>query len=547
MPAGDDMKSSSRLRIKPMIDASPLVSAKKTADPDDYKTSEYTLKDMYVRMVGANSPGKLASFTACKMILDEIDKYKEHLGKEGSVIGLAMQRTKLFWNRFIFKISTPTTKAGYIYREFLRGDQRRWFCPCPYCGHKQYLIFKQIKFDSKLEPIEAGKTAYYECVECSGHIQDDHKQDMINAGVWRPTAKAKVTGLRSYHAPGLLSPSDQCTFSALATKFLTVKGDRADLQDFINSDLGEIWEERPVDKFEKSQIYKIRDRNKYDRGTIPTSEPVVVILVADVQLHHIVWAVWAINADDTWLVDHGTCSVLEDLVEIGDGPYDDLNGNSYSCHREVIDSGYRTTEVYKYCIRYKRAIPIKGDTGRTTKQTAPIRRQNLEKLPDGKKIKSGHTLYHIHPTYFKDELQNTMYPRLEDDDGNPVDWTIQTPRLHFHSDIDDQFASEMVGEVPMEDRPDKFGVKKRFWKRIGPNHYFDLAQYIMAVRWIMRRQLTATAQRAKRDKEKEKDGKKPEKKPEHPIEGSREKPPTQSRRDPGVSYPDEFEDDKWVN
>jgi len=491
MPAADDAKESSRVRIQPIIEDSPRVANERTGDLDDMQLLNYRLKNTVVRLVGSNSPGKLASFAHRFLILDETDKYKENLGKEGSVVGLATQRTKQFWNRKRIALSTPTTEAGYIHRLYLRGDQRKFFVPCPHCGHFQVLVFTQVKFDSSLPPDEAGDTAYYECEKCKKEIQDRHKSAMVKKGEWRSTATASRKGYVSYHLSGLYSNSDECSFGSMTSTFLTVKDNPADLQDFINSDLGEIWEERPIESFSMMQVYKIRDRNIYERGTIPTDDPCYLGLIVDVQAHYLVWAIWAFRPHDLWLIDHGTASTFADLDDIKNGPYKDEKGNHYSCHIEVLDSGYRTTDVYKYCMNRPNAIPFKGDTGATTKQTQPVRFQRIDRMPDGRMIKMGRglVLRHVHPSYFKDELY-TILSGSFDEDGEIVKSEALPLRIHFHNEVDRDYASQLTGEVPMESKPDKFGNQTRYWKRVRANHQFDCAQYAMALRWMMRNDLS---------------------------------------------------------
>ena len=59
-------------------------------------------------------------------------------------------------------ISTPTVKGfSRIEREYEASDQRRYFVPCPHCGHAQVLVFERLKWD-KGKP----ETAAYHCASC---------------------------------------------------------------------------------------------------------------------------------------------------------------------------------------------------------------------------------------------------------------------------------------------------------------------------------------------------------------------------------------------
>ena len=534
MPTEPLAKSASRLRIQPLIEDSPIVAATLTGRDDDLQLLEYKTQRTYARLIGSNSPATLASFPHRFLVMDEVDKFKESVGKEGSVTALASQRTTQFWNSFQLEMSTPTTRAGYIEKGYQLGDQRMFFVPCTHCGRFQPLKWEQIKFNSKLSPAAAGAGAYYECDNrrCHAKLTEADKAEMVQHGEWKPTEKAKRPGYVSAHLPGYYSLAEKRSIRALVTKFLTVKDDPAELQDFKNSDCGELWEELPVQPVERRFIYEIRDRNRYRRARIPTALPVYVVLVADVQTAHIVWTVWAMAPHDLWLVDNGMSSVLEELPDIAKGPFKDETENAYAVHFQVLDSGHRTTEVYKYHLRTPRSIVIKGDTGATTRQTMPIRFQELDRFPDGRRLPPGRgiKLRHLHPTYFRDELIALIQP--PDPEDTEFELAAQALRIHFHEEIDRDFVDQITGEIPLEGKADKYGNKPRYYKKIRDNDYFDCSHYALAVRWMMRRDLQRLEDQAATG-------------PEEPTaEAPRAKaPPSAEHESSNVSYADEDEDE----
>jgi phage terminase large subunit GpA-like protein len=310
------------------------------------------------------------------------------------------------------------------------------------------------------------------------------------------------------------------------------KDNKADLQDFINSDLGELWKSEPKKSISKEKIYEIRDRNKYKRGTIPTDQKFFLLTVVDIQQSHIVYGIWAMGHSDSWLIDHGYVSVLEDIPAKSAGPFFDLEGNEHVCTREMYDSGYRTTEVYKWVLKSPRQrLALKGEKGRITSQTAPVRPQKLGNMPNGKPLPYGSALilHHIHPSYFKDELAEALNPQeVLNDDGEVMDIPMDELdfRIHFHEDIDADFVDQIVGEILVSDDPDKFGVEKQYWKKIGKNDFFDVAQYMMAARYMARSELQAL-KHVKGDAE---ENEPEEKEKDRPVQ------------DNGVSY---GQDDDW--
>jgi phage terminase large subunit GpA-like protein len=101
--------------------------------------------------------------------MDEIDKYPRLSGREADPIKLASERQKTYWNKKTVKVSTPTTREGYIFREFEKSSKHRYYVPCPHCGKEQLLLFGGIKWPKKErnpDRIKTERLAWYECFEC---------------------------------------------------------------------------------------------------------------------------------------------------------------------------------------------------------------------------------------------------------------------------------------------------------------------------------------------------------------------------------------------
>ena len=102
----------------------------------------------------------------------------------------------------LFLVSTPTIKGlSRIEREYEASDQRRYFVPCPHCGHMQWLQFERLRWD-KGKP----ETAAYIC-ECLRGADPEAAQDgdagQAANGVPRQKAQSRAAGLSSL---GLYSP-----------------------------------------------------------------------------------------------------------------------------------------------------------------------------------------------------------------------------------------------------------------------------------------------------------------------------------------------------
>jgi DNA-directed RNA polymerase subunit RPC12/RpoP len=191
---------------------------------------------------------------------DEIDKYpaQQEVSREAGPIVLADERMKNVPDARCYKFSTPTLVNAGIWVEFLQGDQRRRFVPCPHCGEmivlawsKQFTVFEVkgfeafVRWDNKAREKDGSwnlekvvKTAHAVCPKCKGKILDKHKPKMNARGEWRATAKG-APGFISWHLPSMYSISHDCGFGAMAKKFLLAKRSPNGVKGFINSDLAE--------------------------------------------------------------------------------------------------------------------------------------------------------------------------------------------------------------------------------------------------------------------------------------------------------------------
>ena len=110
MPTDEAIKKNSRTRIKPMLEATPILRDKikqvGTKDAENTINSK-SFAGGVLMMIGANSPVGLSSTPAAKIMLDEVDRFPLSAGSEGSPVDLARARARTFANRKIFLISTP--------------------------------------------------------------------------------------------------------------------------------------------------------------------------------------------------------------------------------------------------------------------------------------------------------------------------------------------------------------------------------------------------------------------------------------------------------
>src|SRR5690606_22402429 len=117
-----------------------------------------------------------------------------------------------------------------------KSDQRRWYVPCPECGHEQPLEWSGLMWSAD------GAQCWYTCRECAAAIDEYRKTTMIAKGRW--VAENPEAPIRGYHANALYYPMGLGPrWHELAQMWRDAQGDNAKLKTFINDRLAEPWED----------------------------------------------------------------------------------------------------------------------------------------------------------------------------------------------------------------------------------------------------------------------------------------------------------------
>lgn len=368
MPSIDLARSFSETRFLPIIRASEDLAAliPRGVDRHDFKKLQQTFGAALVNFIGSNSPANLASRPARRVILDEVDKFDAGGGGEADAVNLAEQRTKSFAYPQRWKSSTPTETDGLIWQEFTKGDQRRYFVPCPACGrhvlfawsasfttfnltgNEAWIVWdKEAKQPGGWDLDRVERSAVAVCPHCAHRITDDQKTLAIRAGEWRPTATAE-RHFRSYHLPSLYACTPQTTFGALAVKFLQAKLSLQGLQGFINGDLAEPWENQEA-RSQRVELVVAPDAPGHG------NEP-VDFLTADHQITgpKLWWVARRWWLGDSRMMKWGTANSWEELREVQIGLGIDDN-------HVVIDSKDETQQVCDACLAWGKLVRLPNE------------------------------------------------------------------------------------------------------------------------------------------------------------------------------------------
>lgn len=190
----------------------------------------------HITMVGANSAAGLASRPIRIVLMDEVDRFPASAGTEGNPIKLAEKRTTTFWNRKKIKVSTPTIKGrSQIEKEYLSSSREEWCVPCPCCGKYQPYEWGRIRFSD----------VTMECKFCGEHFKETEWKE--NQGKWI-AAVPEISKKRGFHLNELASPwkhwEEIISEFKEANRELKEHGDVEKMKVWINTALGETWEEK---------------------------------------------------------------------------------------------------------------------------------------------------------------------------------------------------------------------------------------------------------------------------------------------------------------
>jgi phage terminase large subunit GpA-like protein len=141
-PTIDNAKDYGKKRITPMIEACAALRRKIKPPTSRRAGNTLALKEFpggFLKLTGANSGAGLRSDPVPIVLFDEVDGYPLDVEGEGDPVAIGTRRTDAYNDYKIVKGSTPAKPRGIspIERDFQRSDMRRFYVPCPFCGHSQ--------------------------------------------------------------------------------------------------------------------------------------------------------------------------------------------------------------------------------------------------------------------------------------------------------------------------------------------------------------------------------------------------------------------------
>ena len=426
MPTEESVKKNSKMRIDPMISATPRLTERVAPQRSRDSSNTATHKDFpggVLTMTGANSATGLRSTPVRYLFLDEVDAYPPDLDGEGSPVELAKKRTATFAKRKIFIISTPTIAGlSIIEDEFADTDQRFYYVPCPDCGHKQQLVWSDESGPRIVWDKGKPETAAFLCEDCGSHIEERHKPWMLANGEWRATKPENVSPAKyGYHLNSLYSPLGWYSWSQAADDWEKAQGKPTKLKAFINTVLGQSWKERgEVPDWQK--LYNRREAYEFNR---PPNEVSFITVGVDVQKDRLELQVvgWG-KRKRSWSVDYRVLSgdtsqpeVWAELEKVVGESWTRQDGTELPMLLMAVDSGYNTQHVYDFCRKFdaSRVVPVKGQDAQQIMLRPP---QVIDLNREGKRV--GHIrLWNVGVGLVKTELYGWLRGHVGDDKVEP--------------------------------------------------------------------------------------------------------------------------------
>ncbi len=469
-PTLDMAQTWSKDRLAPMLRDTPVLQGL-VKDPRARDSGNTTLHKIFpgghITACGANSPSSLASRPIRIVLCDEVDRYPISAGSEGDPVSLAKKRAATFWNRKLGLFSTPTNKGhSRIEKAFDESDQREFFVCCPHCNTAQTLKWAQVRWDE-------GKpeTAHYVCEDCGAVWTDADRIRAIRAGTW--IAKEPGKRIAGFRLSGLYSP--WTPLESAVIDFLEAKKQPATLRVFVNTFLGETWEEQG----ESLDDYQVAERREEFGETLDKS---ILILTAGVDVQddrlEVEIVGWG-KDEESWSVDYRTIygdpsspAVWQDLdVALGQ-EFEREDGKILIVRSACIDSGgHHTNSVYNYVRprEGKRIFAIKGVGGEGKPIVGRPSTNNIGKI-------------RLFPVGV-DTAKELLYSRLKITEAG-------AGYCHFPTSRSDEYFRQLTAEKYVT-RYHKGFARREFVKVRPRNEALDVRVYAMSALAILNLNLTA--------------------------------------------------------
>ena len=379
LPNENDAEDYSKRRLAPMFRDCFVLDELINANEANNTILIKNYKGGNLALVGSNSVSKLASKPIKILLIDEADRCEAT--KEGSAIKLAEKRTITYADRKIVISSTPTLKdSSQIIAEFKNSDQRYFYVKCPYCGYAQTLDFNRVVWEKDDFKNPLFDSVRYSCLGCGALLNESEKNKMVQNGEWivkNPNSLTAGFFLNAIYSPFF-------TMKEIVKDFYESKDDQNKLQTFINTIEARAFEP-PTISLKGDDLFARRE--DYTRDSVPDAVEFItagVDIQADrIEINFIGWAkgMEAYNLDYKQIYGNTEQdAVWAEAFKYLHLPFKKENNNELNLTLGLVDSGFNSSRVYRFCGNSRRLIATKGASETSNKMDFinPIKKmQNL--------------------------------------------------------------------------------------------------------------------------------------------------------------------------
>jgi phage terminase large subunit GpA-like protein len=476
----------SKDRLEPMLRDTPVLREKVSQNRKDASSTirHKTFGGGHVTIAGSNSAAGLASRPVRDVYADEVDRWEANVGDEGDPLALAWKRATTFWNRKLIVVSTPGVKGiSRIEAKYTESDQRQCFVACPHCATRHVLKWANVKWTPN-DP----ESAHLVCPECGCEIDEVQRHAMLQDPEWRPTAE--FHGTAGFHIWECYSPWRR--LADIVADFLEAKKAPDTLQVFVNTSLGETWEETA----EQADTSALIARREPYPATVPAGACCLTssVDVQDDRLEALVVG-WG-PGEESWIIDTRAFpgdpqrpEPWRDLDELLATTFQHESGAFLEIKATCIDTaGHRTQFAYDYVLKHQhqRVYGIIGRAGSDEPiVSAPMQKHSGK---DPRRI-----------PMFKvgvDTCKALIYSRLKITANGTgyihLPLPHQTKAGEHRAGVDEEFIAQLTAEKLVTKH--KNGIPARFWQQMRPrNEALDLMVYNIAALRLLRPDLAAMA------------------------------------------------------
>lgn len=492
-PVDDDADSFCKTEIDPMLRDCEVIRKIFPYYDKKHKNNTMVLKvfngsSLHIR--GGKAAKNYRRISVDVGIIDELDGFDHDIEQEGPPRKLAGKRIEGATFPKMICGSTPGIKkrdgevGGSQIEDAVQECEHffKFHIPCPHCNQFQNLEFggKDVPYGLKWEHAQPS-TAHYVCKYCrKGFAQDDYLNRWgkgiykTDNGVWideentfRDSSNNIIEApLRvAFHIWTIYS--SMTSWSLIVREFLDAKDDQGKLKAFVNTTLGETWDEGETEKLEQAVLYT---RREHYQAEVP-NEVIVLTAGIDVQDDRFELQVdgWGLG-EERWGIsysrlfgDPSRATIWDKLGEKLRRGFKKVDGSIINIKLACQDhGGHYSDEVNKFSARAGKLflIPIKG----SSQYSRPV--AMFPRKPN----KNGVYLTEVGT----DTAKELLYQRLKILNPGPGYW---------HFPVSDEFDEEYFTQLTNEERVPKYekGVKRWFWDaRSRRNEAWDCSVYSLA-------------------------------------------------------------------